>query len=417
MSAMVIHDVVSQHAEEAAFLWTSRTRAVSDPTYDLKALCRLDDRVEAHLDGLRIAGEAAWSVCRTQLDSGGAGEVFPLAVLAFEAGDRQRMLDALLVGCVSVETRRALISALGWLDYRSVSPWIEKLLQAKTPVHRSVGIAACAIHRVDPGAMLTAALSDPDPMVRARSVRAVGELKRADLLGEVRKRLADDDEACRFWTAWTLTLHGDRAGVQALRQWFGHGNRFGVAALQLALRSLNIDEGRDWIRPMAKDPELRNSAIVAAGVLGDPVSVPWVIGHMRSPGSARLAGEAFSMITGVDLTYRNLDRNEPAETEEAAEAVATPTDAEYENHLPWPDPELVDRWWHEHESQFTPGVRYQAGKPVTVGAAREILLSGTQRQRAAAAIELAIHEPDEPLFEIRSRAALQQRRLAQGVRP
>src|SRR3954464_529511 len=115
---MPIQAVVSQHAEEAAFLWTSRARAVGDPTYSLKSLARLDDRVEAHLDGLRIAGEAAWPLCRSKLESGEAREVFPLAVLAFEGGERERMRDVLVVGCISAETRRALISALGWIDHR-----------------------------------------------------------------------------------------------------------------------------------------------------------------------------------------------------------------------------------------------------------------------------------------------------------
>lgn len=408
--------VVSQHAEEAAFLWTSRTRAVGDPTYSLKSLGGLDGRVEAHLDGLRLAGEAGWALCRAGLGSGEAGELFPLAVLAFEAGDRERMRDALLVGCVSPETRRALISALGWLDHQIVAPWVERLLQAKAAVHRAVGIAACAIHRVDPGAVLTASLSDPDPSVRARSLRAVGELKRADLVGPVQDQLGDDDDGCRFWAAWTLALHGEPAGIRTLREWQGHGDRLGVAALQLSLRTATVDEGREWVRTMARNPELRKSAIVATGILGDPTSIPWIIGEMHSPALARLAGEAFSMITGVDLEYRNLDRVAPADAPEPAEAPSDQSiDAEYESHLPWPEPDLIEAWWQANERQFTPGIRYLAGEPVTGESARRVLVSGKQRQRAAAAIELALLEPSDRLFEVRSRAAAQKRRL--GVVP
>ena len=305
---MPLQAVISQHAEEAAFLWTSRARAVGDPAYSLKSLTHLDDRVEAHLDGLRIAGEAAWPLCRSKLESGEASEVFPLAVLAFEGGDRERMRDVLVVSCVSAETRRALVSALGWIDHRIVAPWVDRLLQAKASVHRAVGIAACAIHRVDPGESLGAALSDPDPILRARALRAVGELKRADLLGPAHEHLADDDEACRFWAAWTLTLHDDRSGLKTLRQWQGDGGRFGVAALQLSLRAARVDESRERVEPMAKDPGLRRSAVVATGILGDPTSVPWIIGQMRSPEMSRLAGEAFATITGVDLEYHNLEQ-------------------------------------------------------------------------------------------------------------
>ena len=54
--------VIIQHVDDASFLWLLRDKAISQPQYSLVDLAKLDDRVEAHLDGLRIAGEASWSV-------------------------------------------------------------------------------------------------------------------------------------------------------------------------------------------------------------------------------------------------------------------------------------------------------------------------------------------------------------------
>jgi len=414
---MTIRTILSQHAEEAAFLWASRTRATSDPTYSLKTLGVVDDRVEAHLDGLRIAGDEGWAMCRSKLENGDAGEVFPLAILAFESRDRQRMLDALTAGCVSVDTRRALISALGWLDYSAVKPWLDRLLNAKNALHRAVGVAACAIHRKDPGTVLTASIGDPDPLLRARALRATGELKRADLLNQVRAHVSDEDEACRFWAAWALTIHGEREGNRRLTQWLGHGDRFGEAALQLSLRAMSLDDGREWVRVLAKDPELRRSAVVGAGVLGDPTTMKWIIGHMQSPRLARLAGEAFSMMTGVDLVQKGFDRTGPSETEgeePGDEASDTSIGPEYDSHLPLPHAELIDQWWQGHHSQLTPGVRYLAGQPLTIDTARQILRAGKQRQRAAAAVEIALREPGEVLFEVRARSSVQRRYLNVG---
>ena len=56
--ATIIESIVTQHAEEAAFLWLLREGAVDAPHYSLKDLVEHDSRVEAHLDGLRVAGEA-----------------------------------------------------------------------------------------------------------------------------------------------------------------------------------------------------------------------------------------------------------------------------------------------------------------------------------------------------------------------
>ena len=48
----IIPVVVEQRAEEAAFLWLLRDSAVIEPHYSLPDVAHLDDRTEAHIDGL-----------------------------------------------------------------------------------------------------------------------------------------------------------------------------------------------------------------------------------------------------------------------------------------------------------------------------------------------------------------------------
>jgi hypothetical protein len=48
--------VVEQHAEEASFLAALRDYALRAPHYDIDHLGKLDNRLDAHLDGLRIGG-------------------------------------------------------------------------------------------------------------------------------------------------------------------------------------------------------------------------------------------------------------------------------------------------------------------------------------------------------------------------
>ncbi|HZX47842.1 MAG TPA: hypothetical protein VFF47_01335 [Nitrospirota bacterium] len=67
MNQLIIPDIITQHAEEVAFLWLLRERAVYAPHYSLKDLAKLDDRVEAHLDGLSIVGDAGWEICKGEL--------------------------------------------------------------------------------------------------------------------------------------------------------------------------------------------------------------------------------------------------------------------------------------------------------------------------------------------------------------
>ena len=414
ISALVRPEIVSQHAEEAAFLWTLRSRAIGEPHYALKDLARLDERVEAHLDGLRVAGPIGWEICKRNLGQEGPGEVFALSVLAFGAGNRDHMREALNAGCASPKLRPGLISALGWLDYMSVAQWLQRLLEAKTPLYRSLGIAGCAVHREDPGPALDSAVNDVDSALRARALRCVGEIKRRDLLESTRGHLHDTDDACRFWAAWATTLLGAGDGVSVLMQFVEQAAGYADRALQLVLRTIRVGDSRRWLSSLAKEDRFVRTVVMGAGILGDPAFVPWLIKRMESPELARLAGEAFTMITGVDLAYQDLNQDAPAEPESDDAAVAiTPLD--YESNLPWPSSLLVREWWVRNQHMYSEGSRYVGGKPVTAQSLVEILTGGKQRLRAAAALELALLNPSDVVFEVRARGSVQQARLEKWI--
>jgi uncharacterized protein (TIGR02270 family) len=412
ISALVLEDVVRQHAEEAAFLWTQRRRAVHEPHYALKDLAVLDERVEAHIDGLRVAGDIGWRRCKANLENLGPGEVFAVGVLAFGAGERERMTEALQAGCACPRTTPGLVSALGWLEFDAVSRWVDRMLEAKSPAHRAVGIRACAIHRRDPGSVLASATKDPDPACRGSALRAVGELKRHDLNDDLRLHVRSRDDMCRFWAAWSLALNGAHDGVVHLIRFFDRSDSFGVRALHVGLRAMPFDESRAWVSTLARKPELSRHAVIGAGIVGDPASIPWLIRKMAVPELARLAGEAFTMISGLDLSYHDLDEDAPQPTDTDDASIETVLDLDYESNLPWPSAALVARWWERNESAFTPGVRYLAGKPITAQTAVEVLTSGKQRLRSAAALELALLNPTQMMFEVRKRTHWQLKELS-----
>ncbi|MCI5164482.1 MAG: hypothetical protein D3917_21205 [Candidatus Electrothrix sp. AX5] len=141
-----------------------------------------------------------------------------------------------------------------------------------------------------------------------------------------------------------------------------------------------------------------------AGVLGDPVAVPWLIEIMAVPELARVAGEAFSMITGLDLAYEDLEGEWPEGF--AAGPTEDPEDEDVDldsdEDLPWPAPALITGWWEANKGKFSNGTRYLAGQPIAPAHLSQVLVSGFQRQRAAAAMELALLKPEQPLFEVRA---------------
>lgn len=403
--------VLSVHAEDAAFLWLQRDNAVRAPHYSLADLAKLDNRVEAHLDGLRVASDAGWELALAQLKHPEAGEFFAATVLALESGRRER-IAAVVERASEDGPLRGVVSALGWVDWEIAKPAVGGLVAAADARWRRIAIAACAITRTDPGRHLGAALAHADPALRARACRAVGELGRRDLLGEMAPLLAAAEDDLRFWAAWSMSLLGDPRGVAPLWKFIGSFWRRAAAALAVVLRALPPPEAQDWLKTLGREPERRRAAIAGIGIHGDPAYVPWLIQQMTDLKLARLAGEAFSMITGADLAGIDLDRRPPEGLETGPNDDPADPDVgmDSDDRLPWPDPERVARWWAAQKGGYTPGTRYLLGKPIAPEALAEALRVGRQRQRAAAALELAIRGGGM-LFETRARGALQQRRV------
>ncbi|HEC16865.1 MAG TPA: TIGR02270 family protein [Sedimenticola sp.] len=402
---MIIETIITQHAEEAAFLWLLRDAAVRAPHYSLKDLARLDERVEAHLDGLRIAGDAGWAICADALKHEESGEVFAAAVPALEANDPERMQQVCAAVEAAPETARGLISAFGWVSPDRSQDAIHDLLASASALHRRIGLAACSVQRMDPAGLLQAALDDEDPALRARALRAAGELGRTDLLPHLLRRVRDEDAACRFRAAWSALLLGDRGdALESLKAMAGSDSPFREKALQLALRAMDGARARDWLKGLAQYPDWLRYVVLGAGIAGDPAYIPWLMEQMETPELARPAGESFSMITGVDLAYEDLDGEWPEGFE--AGPTENPEDQDValdpDEDLPMPDPGRVRAWWQANKDRFQLGARYLAGRTISVENCRRILQAGLQRQRNAAALELALLQPGAPLFETRA---------------
>jgi uncharacterized protein (TIGR02270 family) len=400
-----IKSIVDQHAEEASFLWLVRRVAVYAPHYSLGDLTRLDDRLEAHLDGLRVAGDAGWEICKEALGLEGPGEVFAAAVLAFESKREDRVAEVLEVGSQTQELSRGLISALGWISYRRAEEFIKQLLGDESSSLRRTGIAAAAVHRQDPGPALIASISHSDSLLKARALRAVGQLGRIDLLPQLRNSLAMDDEMCRFSASWsTALLTDDAKAVDTLKLNAKSKAPFREKALPVVVRRMKQSHAADWLNALAQDPTQIRLAVTGAGIVGDPAFVPWLIEQMKIADLARVAGEAFSMITGADITLEKFEGEKPEDFESGPTENPEDEDVEMDldENLPWPDPAAIQRWWKNHQSQFLKGTRYLIGQPIGLAWLQQVLRTGRQRQRAAAALELAIRQPGKPLFEVRA---------------
>ena len=234
------------------------------------------------------------------------------------------------------------------------------------------------------------------------------------LLPDVRNCLADQDDRCRFSAGWSATLLSADAKALAILTAIAESNLpYREKALQIAIRRMDLLAVGAWHNKLAQDAKQTRIAIVAAGAVGDPATIPWLMEQMNVPELARVAGEAFTMIAGVDIAFADLEGKKPEGFE--AGPTENPEDEDVEmdpdEHLPWPDPKLIAKWWSQHQVEFQKSVRYLLGKPISVDWCQQVLRTGRQRQRAAAALELAIRQPGQPLFNVAAPGFRQQRLL------
>jgi uncharacterized protein (TIGR02270 family) len=414
LDSMVLTDIIEHHARDAAFLWHTRDTAVRSSAFDLEALHRLDDRVDAHLDGLRIAGDIGWEICKAHLTDPRAGEAFTATVLAVDRADVHALAAVLAHGARSSTAARGIVSGLGWAPLVQVRRFLNELLADDAPPELTYfGIAGSALHRHDPGVSLTQAVYRRDPRLQARSLRAVGELGRADLLPELRRELDSDQEACRFWAAWSAALLGEPAASDVLWRFAFGGGTFAELACSMAIRNVDPAVACAKVRELADTAGRRRVALVGAASLGDPELVPWVIESMATLEHARFAGWTFAMITGADLSKQKLDRQPPAGFR--AGPSDDPNDPNValdpDECLPWPDVDVVRVWWERRGTGFLPGRRLLLGKPLEPAWLEQVVRAGSQPARAAAAIELGLMRRGQPLFEVRAPGPRQQRIL------
>jgi uncharacterized protein (TIGR02270 family) len=413
---VIVSDVLQQHADDAMALAGNRQALTRAAYAKLPRLRRSDQRLGAHLDGLRIAGRGAESSHEGALESPSPAVVFVSMVRALEDKDKRRLerLIDLVQGVPCLVD--GLLFALGWVERSQLQGTVAGLLRDREGFRRAIGVAACAIHRVDPGLVSGRHLQDSDPAVRARSFRAAGELGLADLEPSCEAALRGDDNAeTQFWAARSAVLLGDRrSGLDLLaKRAVSPGGRR-VRSFRLALQAMSMDAAHNTLKELARDPRQIRTLIEGSGIAGDPRYVPWLIERMTELSVARVAGEAFSLITGADLVVDALDCPAPENFESGPnDDPADPNvDMDPDDGLPWPDGPRIEKWWAANESRFQKGTRHFMGAPVTREHCIDMLKNAYQRQRILAAHYLCLLEPGTPLFNTSAPAWRQERLLA-----
>lgn len=387
----VITALVEQHAAEVAALVMLRMHGVRSPRWQRQDVERIDDRIAAHLDGLREAGEAGWRIALgAAVANPEVGELTAVALLALDVPARvaSRLAEAAeqLADAPLPLWAQAGI-AVRWSG-AGMTEATRAASMASDPRLRLLGLGIAMHSGRAPVELITAGLRDA--RTAAVAAETAGVLGPGPHRQAVQALLTSDDLGTRFAAARALSLRGGEPAAWKVLLWFAE-SRSPVRdqALDLAMRNAAPDGRARWLHNAMTDPARQRDALILAGAWGDPLVLPWVIDRMRDPVHARLAGAVFTLIAGADLDDAGLSVARPGDNDGADLPNDDPEDTQVEpdpdHDLPWPDVAAVTQWLAAHP--LPTGERHLAGRVLDEATCTAVIAEGYQHQRQAAALE------------------------------
>ena len=169
------------------------------------------------------------------------------------------------------------------------------------------------------------------------------------------------------------------------------------------------------MRGKAVDAEVGLHALWALGFAGDVESAEVLVQAMSDEKTAKVAGEAFSAITGLAIAG---ELAKPGETKgpkaEEVESDDAPPVVRSEDFLPEPQVEAAKKRWDKERCRFRPGLRYIDGQPRSAETLRAALKTAATWRREVLAIELGASVANPPKVNLKAWARDQLKQLGSG---
>lgn len=359
-------DLVEEHFQELAFLWGQRRGALRSPRFLPRDLDRLEKRIEAHLQGLLIAGDELGEFVRPGLEGDAADEAFAAGFSLLRSripGAAEMAWEAFASATGGRADGLAEAFAHGPAD--ALLPRLEDAAKSAPPALAAAAAEALALRgrlRLD-GRALEAWLASEETPVRGKAWRiaALCALPQARNFWE--RGLADPDPGVRMAARETALWCRQGWVLDDARR--GRGPAPGPDGDTMILVAVTGDAADlerllGWVRDAGTGPE----RFGVLGALGHPGGVEALLRAMAGLdlAAAAFAGLAFTKITGEDVDSGRRTVVPPADgTEPDA------FDSEFLDEAPLPDERKAREAWEKRRPIFEKGTRWCRGVDVSRG--------------------------------------------------
>jgi uncharacterized protein (TIGR02270 family) len=382
--AGVLWDVVEEHLAEAEFAVEQVDRALDSPLTTLKVLADgFESRLLAHVDGLVVGGAAVRErlidPLVTEKEPERASALVVAGMVLGASGAFAAWRPVLADGDAKV--RAAGIRACAWTGGASQASWVVERLKARPSQEESASLLEICGRRGIRVSAVVEWLQHDSPLVVRAAVQAARHTEAKTHLPVVEHLLGHPDEGVRDGAVVATLAWGSRAAWSTCAHLALSEARPHPMAMALYAALGGPAEHDRLLRQLARPKHVR-AAVFALGLTGNVRVLPVLVEQVTAgtPLVRKLAVQAISMITGLDVSTVSPPTKKPPSGEELpppeqdleamrslppleeddldGDIVPPPEDA-----LPEVDETLVRRHCDEVAARLTTDRRWLAGKP------------------------------------------------------
>lgn len=365
-----IPDIAEEHYEELQFLWTQRRNALHSSAYTMREMGMLEERIEAHTQGLLVLGDHLLEFVEPGLAADDELPAFAAAHVLLRLGTPDaitRVRDAF----VAADGKRldGLRQALSHGPAQPLIPELQRLFTSAPPPIAVAAGEALAFHRaLNAGAeQLLPLLRDEHPAVRRGAWRIVTYCALGVSAAVYDAGLRDDDPAVQQAALGAGAWNGYPGWVAYCQALAAKPSPDGVEPIAMLAAILPVQEYQTVSR-LASTPEFGPARYRIAAAFGHPIMVDFLLREMENPNAASAAGAgaAFGKMLGFAVESGRRVTVPPPNGEEP-----DGFEAEFLDEVNLPDVPRARQHWEKVRPQLANAVRIARGLDVSAGITRE----------------------------------------------
>ena len=361
----------AEHLEEAAFLYDQRGLLLHDEGVVWTDLRHLEERREAHLDGLFAGHQIAEKMCFNAAVEGEPGERHTAVRVFCRQGRLDRVERAMET--LDLHDDESVLALRNGLKQEWPAAWrpeLPRLFEEKTDASLAVLTKLIGFQRLPFDELLIKFLPVCSHDLRYALIWSLGRLKARSAQGELNACLEEPDASQSAAAALALLRMGDPLEAMPAVGKPETGS-LGMPQLFKLMFSGGKEQCGHLVRRLDGGAQTADLAI-ALGVLGDPAAVPPLLSIVGDREHGDAAALALNFITGADL-FEETFVPETVDPDELFDDELTSKDRDGVHAAPDPSAgETVTRlsntnetwqaWWQAHRSAFQSGIRYRHGQ-------------------------------------------------------